>query len=82
MSIFNIKIQNSDDIGASLILEAGQIGALQNSGNVLKIKRDWSLPLREIEVPRVIISKVERLENINMHNHPIARGSSQASSIL
>ena len=26
-------------------------GALQYSGNILKIRRDWSLPFREIEVP-------------------------------
>ena len=34
------------------MLKFGEIGALQNSGNLLKIRRDWSLPFREIEVPR------------------------------
>ena len=36
----------------SFILKFGEIGALQNSENRLKIRRDWSLPFGEIEVPR------------------------------
>ena len=37
-------------IGASFILIFGEIGALQNSGSLLKIRGDWSLPFGEIEV--------------------------------
>ena len=36
-------------------MKFGEIGALQNSGNPLKIRRDWSLPFGEIEVPRTIV---------------------------
>ena len=39
------------EIGASLIFKFGEIGALPNSGNLLKIWRDWSLPFGEIGVP-------------------------------
>ena len=51
MIIFNKKILG--EIGASLILKFGEIGALQNSGNLLKIRRDLSLPFGEIEVPQL-----------------------------
>ena len=56
--IFNIgehfyhKNPKFGEIEASLILKFGEIGALQNSRNLLKIRRDWSLPFGEIGVPR------------------------------
>ena len=60
MSIFNIKVQNFGEIGASLILKFGEIGTLQNSGNLLKIWRDWNLPIGEVEVPPVTFLLVKR----------------------
>ena len=48
--IFNIgehflhKSPKFGEIGASLILKFGEMGALQNSGNLLKIWRDWCEP--------------------------------------
>ena len=34
-------------------MKFGEIGALQNSGNLLEIRRDWSLPFGEIGVPHI-----------------------------
>ena len=45
------KIPKFGRIGASFILKFGEIRALQNSGNLLEIRRDWSLPFGEIGVP-------------------------------
>ena len=50
---FLYKSQKFEQIAASLILKFEEIGALQNSGNLLKIWRDWSLPFGEIEVPHL-----------------------------
>ena len=51
VSTFDIKSPKFGGIEASLLFKFGEIGALQNSGNLLKIRRDWSLPFREIGVP-------------------------------
>ena len=34
-------------------MKFGEIGALQNTGNLLKIRRDWSLPFGGFEVPHI-----------------------------
>ena len=49
---FQHKSLKLGETGAALIFKFGEIAALQNSGNFLKIRRDWSLPFGEIEVPR------------------------------
>ena len=45
---FNIKF---GQFGASFILKFGQIEALQNSGNLLKIRGDWSVHFGQMKVP-------------------------------
>ena len=59
LSIFIIKSPNFGEIGASFIFKFGEIETLQNSGNLLKIRRDWSLLFGEIEVPELRHGKRE-----------------------